>query len=165
MNVDAIDDFRYIEKWDNSEEAYLFRPNFKESDKLEESRAVDRWRVHDKNKKISYIIESDGKVIGKVGYTLDFPHLYKNAEKTAWIDIVIGERDARGKGIGAKALDFIESKIKEAGIDHIELGVFEFNERAYNLYKKQGYKEIARVEKITYYKGSWRRDIRMEKEL
>lgn len=39
------------------------------------------------------------------------------------------------------------------------------NIKAFNLYKKQGYKQIAVIEKITFYNGSWKNDIRMEKEL
>jgi len=46
------------------------------------------------------------------------------------------------------------------GLKRIELGVFEFNTNAINLYQKLGYKDIARINNFTC-----GQDIRMEKYL
>ena len=165
ISLASLKDFEYIEKWDNSEDAYLFRPNFEENKFLPKAKASETYERHDSNVRISYMIELDGRVVGKVGYTLSFSQLVKDDGKTAWLDLVIGEESARGKGIGPQALDFIEGEAKKAGLSRMELGVFEFNARAHKLYKKKGYKEIAILDKITFYKGKWHRDIRMEKEL
>lgn len=165
INLSSIKDFKYIAKWDNSADAYLFRPNFRESSGLDPISASYIFSFHNPQKKISYMIEYEDEIVGKVGYTISFAQLHNSDKNTAWLDIVIGEKSARGKGIGSKAIDFIENKVREAGLKKIELGVFEFNKKAYSLYLKKGYKEIALLDNVTYYKGKWHRDIRMEKEL
>ena len=88
----------------------------------------------------------------------------KNDKKTAWLGIVIGEEEARGKGIGRKAMEFIEQKSREAGVKRVELGCFEMNKRAFELYKKIGFVEIGRIDNMTEYNGKWWQDIRMEKD-
>jgi RimJ/RimL family protein N-acetyltransferase len=96
-------------------------------------------------------------------YQIDPPHLYKKERNTAWIGIVIGEGSARGKGIGAYAMEYLEEEIKQAGLKRIELGVFEFNINAIKLYERMGYKEIARLDGFTFWEDKMWQDIRMEK--
>lgn len=45
----------------------------------------------------------------------------------------------RNKGYGTKALQSLETRVKELGMDSLALSVFGKNEGAYNLYKKLGY--------------------------
>jgi RimJ/RimL family protein N-acetyltransferase len=77
----------------------------------------------------------------------------------------IGEASARNKGIGTKALIYLEKQIKSQGIIRIELGVFAFNKPALKLYKKSGYQEIGCVDDFTYYQGKMWASIHMEKYL
>ncbi len=60
---------------------------------------------------------------------------------------------------------YIETEIRLHGLGRIELGVFEFNENARQLYEKVGYKEIGRIEDFTYWNGKMWQDIRMEKQI
>ncbi|MFG6146864.1 GNAT family N-acetyltransferase [Halobacillus sp. B23F22_1] len=112
-----------------------------------------------------YLIYLDHVLVGEMNYMIDPDHLYKKEQGTAWIGISIGEPEGRGKGIGYKALRYLEQQIKANGYQRIEIGVFEFNTQAHKLYKKLGYKEIARIPDFTYYNGARRADIRMEKYL
>jgi len=112
-----------------------------------------------------YLIYLQDQLIGAVDYQVNPTYLYKKDTDTAWLGIVIGEETARGKGIGAQALYYIETPIKLAGIKRIELGVFEFNTRAIKLYKSMGYQEIGRINDFTYWQGKMWQDIRMEKYL
>ena len=61
-------------------------------------------------------------------------------------------------------MEFIEQKSREAGVKRVELGCFEMNERAFELYKKIGFVEIGRIDNMTEYNGKWWQDIRMEKD-
>lgn len=45
----------------------------------------------------------------------------------------------RNKGYGTKALNLLEARVKELGMDSLALSVFGKNEGAYYLYKKLGY--------------------------
>lgn len=164
IDFSSVKDFEIMEKWDNNKDSYLFRPNFHEK-ALEDVRAMDLWKNAYKSASIIYMIELDGRVVGKISYRLGFPHLVKKNKNRAWIDIIIGEEEARGKKIGLKALEFLESEMKKANVKEVELGVFEFNERAQKLYEKMGYKVVEVREKTTFYNGSWHKDIRMEKVL
>ena len=100
-----------------------------------------------------------------MNYQVDPGQLYIKEPGSAWIGIDIGEESARGKGIGTQAMQYLEEQIKVQGMHRIELGVFEFNTNAIKLYKKMGFKEIARIPDFTYYQGKMWEDIRMEKRL
>ncbi len=164
VNLKSIKDFEIMEKWDNSLDSYLFRPNFYEKP-LENVKAMDLLKNAIRSKSIIYMIETENIPVGKISYRLDFPHLVRKKKDRAWIDIVIGERDARGKKIGEEALKFLEEEMKKANIKEVELGVFQFNKIAQKLYEKIGYRVVEVREKTTFYNGIWYGDIRMEKEL
>ncbi|MGP4108868.1 GNAT family N-acetyltransferase [Virgibacillus sp. L01] len=112
-----------------------------------------------------YLLYLDNKLIGEMNYMVDPLHLYKKEPETAWIGITIGEPEARGKGIGYRAIQFLEEQIKQHGLLRIELGVFEFNLQAHKLYKKLGYQEIGLIHNFTFWQNRMWSDIRMEKVL
>ena len=78
-------------------------------------------------------------------------------------DILIGEKIARGRGVGSISLKYLEEEIKKQGLKRIELGVFEFNKNAHKLYQKLGYQEIGKNKQFTFYQDKMWDDIRMEK--
>ena len=112
-----------------------------------------------------FFIYLDGQLVGEISFQLDPPHLYKKELGTAWISITIGIESARGRGIGVRAMEYLEAQVRDQGLKRIELGVFEFNSPAIGLYKKMGYKEIGRIKDFTFYQGEMWADIRMEKYL
>ncbi|WP_082235533.1 GNAT family N-acetyltransferase [Halobacillus massiliensis] len=112
-----------------------------------------------------YLIYVDGRLVGEMNYMAHFEHLYKKEPNTAWVGITIGEPEGQGKGIGRKAIKHLEEQIYQNGYKRIELGVFEFNKRAFTLYKNLGYEVIGRIDDFTYWQGKMWQDIRMEKYL
>jgi len=112
-----------------------------------------------------YLIRLGGTLVGEMNFQIDPGHLFKKEQGTAWIGITIGEAAARGRGLGALALDFLEGEIRRAGMRRIELGVFEFNLNAIKLYTRLGYAEIGRLDAFTFWDGKMWQDIRMEKYL
>ena len=157
-------DFELIAKWDNQDDIKCFiRPNFKkgEIEDITVESILKGFKVNC-NKKI-YIILCNNKKIGYISIDTDFLGLYKKDQDSAWIGICIGELDYRGMGISKKAMSYLEEKSRELNKKRIELGVFEYNEIALELYKKMGYTKIGENKKIIYYNGSWYNDIRMEK--
>jgi RimJ/RimL family protein N-acetyltransferase len=155
-----------VSKWENDPILIpVIRPNASEKDLL----ARKPLSVDDLIKRIqhhhTYLIYVQGELIGEMDYSVDPAYLYKQEKGTAWIGITIGEESGRGKGIGYQALQYLEQEIKLQCLKRIELGVFEFNTPVVKLYQKLGYKEIARIEGFTYWKGKMWQDIRMEKYL
>lgn len=112
-----------------------------------------------------YLIWLDSQLVGEISYRMDPEYLFKQEPGTAWIGITIGEAQARGKGIGRQALQYLEQQIALHGARRIELGVFEFNTLAHSLYQRMGYQEIGRISDFTYWQGRMWQDIRMEKYL
>ena len=114
---------------------------------------------------LKYLIMDDQLPIGEFSITRDFYWLMGEKEDSAWISIHIGEKSYWGKGISKLAMAFIEEKCRTMGFKRIELGVFENNVKAKNLYDKMGYIQFARNEHMTYSQGAWRADLRMQKYL
>ena len=112
-----------------------------------------------------YLIYAEGQLVGEINFQIDPEYLYKKETGTAWIGIVIGEISARGRGVGTQAMGYLEEQIQQQGLKRIELGVFEFNTNAINLYKNMGYQEIGRIDDFTFWQGSMWQDIRLEKYL
>jgi RimJ/RimL family protein N-acetyltransferase len=153
-----------FERWENDPDLIPFmRPNHNQQD-LEKREIVT---IASLTKRIEnheiHLIYLDDQLVGEVNYTIDPAHLLKKEAGTAWIGVDIGEADARGKGIGHSAMQYLEEQIRFAGYKRIELGVFEFNLNAIKLYQKSGYAEIGRINDFTFWQGKMWQDIRMEK--
>ncbi|MBM7553081.1 GNAT family N-acetyltransferase [Thalassobacillus pellis] len=153
-------------RWENDPVLVpLTRPN-KNKEELERQEAVT-WDVLNKRlqQHPNYLIYMDDQLVGEMNYMVDPGHLYRKIPGTAWIGITIGEKEGQGKGIGYQAINYLEEQIKEKDLKRIEIGVFEFNEKAHSLYKKMGYKEIGRIPEFTFWQGKMWADIRMGKLL
>ncbi|WP_270180702.1 GNAT family N-acetyltransferase [Alkalihalobacillus sp. CinArs1] len=151
-------------RWENDRSLVpLIRPN-KNIKELETRRKITMIDLTERlNHLHIYLIYYNDVLVGEMNYMVDPNHLLKKVRKTAWIGITIGEDEARGHGVGYEAMNFLEEEIKKAGLKRIELGVFEFNTRAQQLYKRLGYKEFGRLDDFTYWDGRMWADIRMEK--
>lgn len=153
-------------QWANDPEiVHLIRPARSEEELVAEQRMTvadltNRLQTHD-----IFLIYIDDTLIGEINVMYDANHLYGHEPGSAWLGLVIGEASGRGKGAGSEALRLLEERLRQQGTPRIELGVFGFNEAAHHLYKKLGYKEIARIEAFTYWNGRFWPDIRMEKRL
>lgn len=153
-----------LNRWENDPELIpVMRPNPNqealESRKTLTVDSITRRLEHDH----IYLIHLDGRLIGEMNFQVDPAHLFRREAGTAWIGITIGEKTARGRGIGRQALEFLEAQISQMGLKRIELGVFEFNTNAIRLYQNLGYVEFGRIEAFTYWQGKMWQDIRMEK--
>jgi len=125
-----------LDRWENDPLLIpLMRPN-QDKEELERQTAVT---VDSLTKRLEhqsiYLIYADGQLVGEMNFQIDPGHLYKKEAGTAWIGIGIGEPTARGKGVGARAMQYLEKQIQVQGLARIELGVFEFNDKAIKLYK------------------------------
>jgi RimJ/RimL family protein N-acetyltransferase len=155
-----------IERWENDAELIPFiRPSVsKEDQEKKHAVSVDALKERLRTNRI-FLIYSEENLVGEINYQVDPSHLYQKVGGTAWIGITVGEKSARHKGIGTDAMRFIEREIRQQKLKRIELGVFEFNRNAQDMYLKLGFKEIGRIENFTFWNGRMWQDIRMEKYL
>lgn len=151
-------------KWYNDIEIYPYlHPNFEESEHMELSEGDIKKTLIDMEGKTRYIICDGAKPIGELAIIENFPYLYQASPKSAWISICIGDKTYWGMGVAKMAMKFLENECRAMEYSRIELGVFEHNAKARNLYLKLGYKEINIYPHFTYHDGEWYSDIRMEK--
>lgn len=155
-----------LNKWENSLALIPFIRPIPTEDDLKKKRPVTLKELNNRIRDMeAFLIYVDGQLVGEMNYQIDPGHLVKKEKGTAWIGIDIGEETARGKGVGTRAMQYLEEQIQIAGLHRIELGVFEFNTNAIKLYTKFGFQEIARIDDFTFYQGKMWQDIRMEKYL
>jgi len=154
----------FLNRWENDPVLIPFIRPSNNQDDLERRKILT---IQDLEQRLArqyyYLIYLGDQLIGIMDYQIDPKVLYKKETGTAWIGIMIGEEIGRGKGIGYLALKYLEEQIQLQGLKRIELGVFEFNKNAIQLYKKLGFKEIVRINDFTYWQGKMWQDIRMEK--
>lgn len=115
--------------------------------------------------KLVQLIVWQERVVGQISLQIDPECLYQPLLGTAWFGIVIGEVDARGHGLGRRAMLHLERLARDQGARAAQVGVFEFNQPARSLYKSLQYKELTRTKEVTWWKGKRWTDIRMGKRL
>ncbi len=88
------------------------------------------------------LIEND-ELLGNIGFNdID------SVNKAGTLGIMLGNEKYYGKGYGKEALLLLlDYGFSLLNLRNIVLYVFEYNEIAYNLYKKVGFKEVGRIRK------------------
>ncbi len=99
-----------------------------------------------------------------MSFQKDFDFLYKKETKTAWIGIVIGEAYGRNKGIGTKALVYLEEQIKLKGLGALNWVCLRSTNPLLSCIKN-GYQEIGRIKEFTFWQDQMWTDIRLENYL
>lgn len=104
------------------------------------------------------VLKDSDKLIGSCGIdSVD------GINQTATVGIFLGEEFERNKGYGAEALKLLlDFGFNMLNLNNISLGVFSFNERAINCYKKIGFKEYGRRSECYYLDGKFYDEILME---
>lgn len=104
------------------------------------------------------VLKENDELIGNCGI-MDFNPI----KGTGTLGIFIGEEENRNKGYGSEALEMLLNYgFNQLRCHNIDLGVFSFNERAINCYKKIGFKEYGRRKECYFLDGKWHDEIKME---
>jgi len=112
-----------------------------------------------------YGLYVDESLVGEFSFAFNHHALRKFDSKTAWIGIVIGEKEFRGRGLGKIAIQYLENEVIAQGGNRIELGVFEFNPPAIHLYESLGYSRFDVIPDFTWWNEKFWSDYRYEKNL
>lgn len=165
INFKDLKDCQILANWFNDPNLnYLISPNFEPGPLVEVTATyISQINSYPKFEKYAYFIVCDQKIIGDVNITDNPDYLLKKGYNSSWLGISIGYDEYQNKGIGKLAMNFIEGLAIDLGFQRMELGVFSFNERAINFYKKLGYTSIGTVPDFTYLNGIWYDDLRFEK--
>lgn len=112
-----------------------------------------------------WMILENKKPVCFLSAQIDPRQLLRHVPGTFWPSLLIGDKAARGRGIGKQAMLWLEEIAREMGCKRIEIGVFEFNTAARRLYESLGYVEFAQTPEFTWWNGALRTDLRLEKDL
>ena len=96
------------------------------------SKALFQEFISNENLGKSWLILSDNEIVGYVILTFVFSFEYQG--RIAFLDELYVTEKARGKGIGSKALEFIQSESDKLSLKLIYLEVEPHNEKAQKLY-------------------------------
>ena len=112
------------------------------------SKALFQEFISNENLGKSWLILSDNEIVGYVILTFVFSFEYQG--RIAFLDELYVTEKARGKGIGGKALDFIQIESDKLSLKLIYLEVEPHNEKAQKLYLANGFESHHR--KLMKYK-------------
>lgn len=166
MDFNGLEDFEYLTRWFLDESIrHLFTVDFNKGPQVPLSPGDLRDLKQENSNQKNFMILVNGQIAGDCSVDTAFDMLMGPAEGTGWLGICIGESRFRGTGVGYEAMTQLEDICRDMGLRRLELGVFAYNERAIQFYKKLGYKHFHTVSNFTYYDGRWHDDLRMEKFL
>ncbi|MFW9918805.1 MAG: GNAT family N-acetyltransferase [Candidatus Thorarchaeota archaeon] len=132
-------------KWDNDLEVAIPLGDEAYLSTTVESLRNDLQGVFSKKSHIYDIVTlEDDLIIGRCMFFNINP-----TDRTAYIGIVIGEKDYWNKGYGAEALQLLlEYGFNLLNFHNVTLGVFSYNKRAIRCYEKVGFKTIGRKREV-----------------
>jgi GNAT superfamily N-acetyltransferase len=105
------------------------------------AKAALRGLIADPSLGCAWLVCDQGREIGYIVLTFDYSLEYGG--KCAWVDEFFVKKEYRGKGVGAKTLEFFASEAKKLGAKTIHLEVNHGNP-AIGLYKRAGFEEHGR---------------------
>jgi RimJ/RimL family protein N-acetyltransferase len=174
IDFDSDFDCGLIAKWSNDPAIrHFIRPHQNEADFAKQetiASAIESIRLQYECRGpfrhlADLMILVDGKAVGTLNIMLDPLHRISPEKNISWYGIVIGEADARGRGIGRHAIQHAENISLKNGSAKVEVGTFEFNEAGLALFKALGYQIIKKIPELTYWNGKMWADVRMTKNL
>jgi ribosomal protein S18 acetylase RimI-like enzyme len=99
---------------------------------IDVSKALFEEFITHENLGKSWLILSDNQLVGYIILTFVFSFEYQG--KIAFLDELYLSEKARGKGIGSKAIEFIQNESHKLSLKLIYLEVEQHNEKAQKLY-------------------------------
>jgi RimJ/RimL family protein N-acetyltransferase len=140
------DDLPYIQKWSNDAELRRLTGEVAPMSQAE----TEKWYkelLGDKDRMwFVIILKRDNRVIGEAGLLRMF-RPWRNTDMT----IIIGEKDAWGKGYGTEVGHLLlDYAFRRLGFHRISIGVVGFNKRALRFWESLGFKKEG-IERDEYY--------------
>jgi len=157
------EDVDEIQKWVNNPHIKrylgfgLFPQSYEESKLFVETQLLKKNSPREGIFVIALKEDPQRQYIGSVGlHRID----YRN--RHAVLGIVIGREDLLDQGIGREAIDLLLGYAFDyLNLNKVNLGLKDFNLRAYHCYLKAGFKEEGRVRMAFYQEGSYCDEILM----
>jgi diamine N-acetyltransferase len=151
------DDLPYIQKWSNDAElgrliGEVAPMSRAETDKWYEDLLADKDRLW-----FVIVLKRGDRVIGEAGLLRMF-RPWRSTDMT----IIIGEKDAWGKGYGTEVGHLLlDYTFRQLGFHRVSIGVVGFNKRALQFWKSLGFKKEGVERDAHYYDNEYSNGIMM----
>ena len=145
------EDLIYIRKWSNDPEIRKLTGEVASISQADADRFLERIYNDNTRKWFVIVIKENDRVIGEAGLLRMF-----HAWRTTDISIIIGEKDAWGKGYGTEAiLLLLDYAFRRLNFHRVAIGVVGFNEKAIRFWEKIGFKKEGIQRDGYYYKHKY----------
>ena len=140
------EDLPYIQKWTNDSEIRRLTGEVIPMSQADADKFLERVYSDNTREWFVIVVKENDRVIGETGLLRMFP-----AWRTTDISIIIGKKDAWGKGYGTEAiLLLLDYAFRYLNFHRVAIGVVGFNKRAISFWKKIGFKKEG-VQRDGYY--------------
>lgn len=139
-------DLQHTQRWSNDAELRKLTGETAPISQAEAEKWYKELRADENRTWFAIVLKKDNRVIGEAGLLRMF-RPWRNTDMT----IIIGEKDARGKGYGKEAGHLLLSyAFDHLGFHRISIGVVGFNKNALRFWKSLGFKKEG-VERDEYF--------------
>lgn len=139
-------DLIYIRKWSNDPEIRKLIGEVASMSQADADKFLERVYSDNTREWFVIVVKEDDRVIGEAGLLRMFP-----AWRTTDISIIIGEKDAWGKGYGTEAiLLLLDYAFRYLNFHRVAIGVVGFNKSAIRFWEKVGFKKEG-IQRDGYY--------------
>ena len=140
------EDLIYIRKWSNDHEIRKLTGEVVSMSQADADKFLERVYSDNTREWFVIVVKENDRVIGETGLLRMFP-----AWRTTDISIIIGEKDAWGKGYGTEAiLLLLDYAFRCLNFHRVAIGVVAFNEKAIHFWEKVGFKKEG-IQRDGYY--------------
>lgn len=141
------DDLVHIQEWANDPEIRRLTGEVTPLTDAESEQYYEKLSKTDGDRLwFSVVLKENNRVIGETGLLRMF-HFWRNTDLT----IIIGEKDAWGKGYGTEAINLLmDYAFGYLNFHRISIGVVGFNDKALKFYEKVGFKKEG-IQRDGYY--------------
>ncbi|MCG2717961.1 MAG: GNAT family N-acetyltransferase [Nanoarchaeota archaeon] len=140
------EDLTYIQKWSNDPEIRKLIGEVAPMSQADADKFLERVHNDDTREWFVIVIKENEQVIGEGGLLRMFP-----VWRTTDISLIIGEKDAWGKGYGTEAiLLLLDYAFRYLKFHRVAIGVVGFNEKAIRFWGKVGFKKEG-IQRDGYY--------------
>ena len=130
-------DLKHIQRWSNDVELRKLTGEVAPINQAEAEKFYEELRADENRAWFVIVLKKGNRVIGEAGLLRMF-RLWRNTDMT----IIIGEKDARGKGYGKEAGRLLLSyAFEDLGFHRVSIGVVGFNKNAIRFWKSLGFKK------------------------
>lgn len=89
-----------------------------------------------------YVAESNNELLGFILFNVENRERYWKIKKVGYLDLVVVDKKARGKGISRLLVKKAYEIFKEKKLDYAKLSVQTDNDFAHNIWKKLGFRDF-----------------------